>query len=530
MQRVAELVEHRGRLVPGHQRRTIHWLGDVEMVGHDWQVAGQPGLGDVGVHPRSAALGRAGKRIEHEDRQLAAILVEHVIGGDVGVVNRQVGTLLEGQAVELARGVEHAVLQHVLHFQVGLELRLVEVVLVGADLLGVIRPVPRLQLEAGLALGRLLLVDHGLQIGAFTLGIGNGRRGQLAQHPVDRFRGLRGFVGEDVRGVGRVAEHLRLLGAQLQDRRHQLGVVELIAAAATVDRGLEQALAQRAVFQLRLQRLTGGVEQGNDVLALLAGGLGRVGRGSDLVGSHAGQFFFAVDGDGRRVYLAEHILVEAGAEIGQFAVDLFQADLVGFRQLGTRADQPGVVALDQADAFGIQAERGTRVIQRLDARKQLGVERDRIAVRRQQRGVLRLDRLAGVVGVRADQAEEHRRGAVQDLARFFQCDDGVVEGRRFAVVSDGFHFLQVVGHAAIKTWAEVGVGDLVKRRVMQRQAALGKEGVVAGFVHSGAVLGGGLPGFCRVGVGLAAGSQSGGKRHGQSQRERMLHWTGTSSM
>ncbi len=54
---------------------------------------------------------------------------------------------LEGEAVELVRGVEHAILEHVVQLEIRLDLRFIEVVFGLADLLGVELPIPRLQLE-----------------------------------------------------------------------------------------------------------------------------------------------------------------------------------------------------------------------------------------------------------------------------------------------------------------------------------------------------------------------------------------------
>jgi hypothetical protein len=68
------------------------------------------------------------------------------------VIDRQVLALLEGQPVELVGRVEDALLQDAVELEVGAELRLVEGVLLLADLLGVVGPVPGRELEALLLL------------------------------------------------------------------------------------------------------------------------------------------------------------------------------------------------------------------------------------------------------------------------------------------------------------------------------------------------------------------------------------------
>ena len=234
------------------------------------------------------------------------------------MIQRQVGALLEGQAVKLVGGEEHAVLEHVLHLEVGLELRLVEVEFLLAHLLGVVRPVPGLQLElAAFGLSMMACMSAASFFALATAG-----RRELGEHLVDGIRRLRGLVFQHVGGVVGIAQHGRAFGAQLGDGRDDAGVVEFVAAAAARDRGLVQLLARGAVGQLRFRRLAGGVEQGDDVLAVELAGLGGLRGGGDLLVGQAIEFFLRVDHDGRIVDLGQHVLAELGAERGQFAVDL----------------------------------------------------------------------------------------------------------------------------------------------------------------------------------------------------------------
>src|SRR5690606_6785252 len=107
----------------------------------------------------------------------------------------------------------------------------------------------------------------------------------ICEHRVDRLGGLRSFIGQHVGGVGRVAEHLGLLDAQLHHVRDDAGVIPLVGAAATGDGRFVQALAQGAVLEVGVGGLAGGVLQRDDVLAIEATGLGGLGGGGDgLVG------------------------------------------------------------------------------------------------------------------------------------------------------------------------------------------------------------------------------------------------------
>src|SRR3546814_5924303 len=92
---------------------------------------------------------------------------------------------------------------------------------------------------------------------------------------------------------------LRLLGAQLEHLRDDAGVVVLVAAAVAAHRSLVDALAQGAVGQLRQRRLAGGVEQGDDVLAVQPALLGLGGGGGDLLVGQPVKLGLVVDHHGR---------------------------------------------------------------------------------------------------------------------------------------------------------------------------------------------------------------------------------------
>ena len=89
---------------------------------------------------------------------VGAVGVVDLEDAGVGVVGRQVGALGEGDAVEVGRGAEDAVLEDALRLEPRAQRAAVEVVLGGAHLLGVERPVVRLERER-LGLG----VDDRLQ-------------------------------------------------------------------------------------------------------------------------------------------------------------------------------------------------------------------------------------------------------------------------------------------------------------------------------------------------------------------------------
>ena len=130
-----------------------------------------------------------------------------------------------------------------------------------------------------------------------------------------------------------------------------------------------------------------------------------------------------------------------------------------------------MVALQQEARFGIKAQRGALVHQRLDALEQLVIEVDGVVVGGQLGRHFAVDRVKLVVGVGALQGREDGGGAGQQLARFFHRDNGVVEGRRVLVVGNRGNFRQVLAHAGHVGWLEVLVLDLVEGRVLEGQRA-----------------------------------------------------------
>ena len=112
VQRVAELVEQ--RLAPRRSVRQRRLAGgglhDVGDVADDRLRAQQLRLDAEVVHPRAAVLVVAREVVGVEQRQRRPVVVEDLEDADVGVVDREVVPLGEGDAVQLVRREEDAVL------------------------------------------------------------------------------------------------------------------------------------------------------------------------------------------------------------------------------------------------------------------------------------------------------------------------------------------------------------------------------------------------------------------------------------
>ena len=141
-------MEHGGDIVEADERGLAgRRLGEVGDVVDDRLGAEELRLLDEIAHPGAALLVVALEVVEIGEAQLRAVLVEHFKDAHIGLIDRNVVAFLEGHAVELVRGVEHAVLEHIVEFEIGFDLVFVEIVFRLANLLGVVLPVPWLQIE-----------------------------------------------------------------------------------------------------------------------------------------------------------------------------------------------------------------------------------------------------------------------------------------------------------------------------------------------------------------------------------------------
>ena len=218
VQRVAELVKHRGHIVKAEQRRLPRrGLLEVGHVVDHRQRAQQLRLAHQRIHPRSAVLVVALEVVAIPQRQRLSIRIENLKHAHVRLLHRNVVPLLEGEPVELVRRIEHAVLEHVVQLEVGLDLRFVQVVLRLAHLLGVELPVPRLEREAAVPAESI----SAWMSFAFARRLGRRRRHQRIQKMNRRLRRLGHLVGQIPRRVIRIAQQRGLLRAQLRQPRNR---------------------------------------------------------------------------------------------------------------------------------------------------------------------------------------------------------------------------------------------------------------------------------------------------------------------
>ncbi len=251
VQRVSELVEQRLGLVYRQQggdasRRTGKVAYDAHHGPNPTSVAISL-LGEM-TAPRASALARARMEIEVERTQRRFVGVDHLIYLALVVVHwsRQ---RAERYSVQTIGQKEYAAL-HVVERQILAHALLLQVVILLADLLGVIPPVPRLEHRVG-ALVAAKHRQHALQLPVRTL---QRWRPHAVEQSVNRLGAPRHLVRGHVIGVRAVPEQRCLLVTQGGHLGHHGLVVVFVAAVAARHVSVVDAVAQGAVLAICQQR------------------------------------------------------------------------------------------------------------------------------------------------------------------------------------------------------------------------------------------------------------------------------------
>ena len=158
VQRVAEFVEQRARLVERQQRRlALGRLGEVHHVVDDRaRAAAEPVARLQTAHPGAGALRRAGEIVGEEDAAHRAVGVAHLEGAHVRMPGGNASRSTKVTPNSRAATSKQASMMRS-SCEIGLQLRLVEGVFLGAQLLLVEAPVPAGDLLVAAGRGRQAL-------------------------------------------------------------------------------------------------------------------------------------------------------------------------------------------------------------------------------------------------------------------------------------------------------------------------------------------------------------------------------------
>ena len=166
--------------------------------------------------------------------------------------------------------------------------------------------------------------------------------------------------------------------------------------------------------------------------------------------------------------VAEQMVAEGGAEMGQPLVDLGHPRLGSLVEPGAGAVEAGIGALQQPQLLACQPEAVAVVVQQRDAAEQHRVHHDRIPVPRHPQRHFLVDLQQLRIGVRRDQVVEHRRHPGEQLAGALQRRDGVGEIRHRRIVLDRGDLGGVIGESLLEGRQEVLRRDLGERRGLER--------------------------------------------------------------
>ncbi|MET3800760.1 hypothetical protein ABID70_000715 [Clavibacter michiganensis] len=403
--------------------------------------------------------GRARVEVEHVEPDGGSVLVAHLEDARVRVVGHDVVALGEGDAVQGGGRAEDAVVEDALRLEVGAHPLGVDVVAFAAHPLAVEGPVPGGELEGRLAALLLRAVDHALQLDGLGAGIAGRGRGEAAEHVGDGLGRAGRLVGGDRGGVAREAEEGGALGAEAGDLEHERAVVVVVPARPTGEGRLHDPLAQPPVRQLRQVGVPGGQHERDEVLPLQPAVGGGLRGGRDGAGAQAVELRHVVDHDGEVVGVLEQVRLEARRQDGQAAVEVAEQVLRGVVEAGARDRELGQVALDEVDGLGVEAGLVARVVDGADPGVERGVEADRVLVRGELGGDLRLELAREGGAVRGGEREEDVADAVEDPTGPLERDEGVLERRRLGGVGDGAHLGEMLGDAGLERGTEVLLPD-----------------------------------------------------------------------
>ena len=253
------------------------------------------------------------------------------------------------------------------------------------------------------------------------------RRPNALEEIARRLRGLRHRVGEAEIGVARIAEKPGALGAERNRLGHQRPVVGRPAVLAAPRPCLEGLLAEVAPRRELQEGLDARARQRDDVLAGNAAIGRRLRRRRAERLGQAGEIGLAVEDEHVGLLVGEHVLAEQCAERGEALVDRREPLLAGGVETRAGAHEIGVVAVEHAELLGVEPERRAPLPERLDPAEERLVEGDLVAVARQCRGDVALDRLERVIGIGAGQVEEHRHHLIEAKPALLERRDRVGE-------------------------------------------------------------------------------------------------------
>ena len=452
VERMAEFVKQRARIVIGQQRRLPRGrFGKVTDVMHDGtDIAAQLALAAAGRTPRPRPFRSTREIIAHEHGHMLAV-AGHLIHADIWVIGGHVQRreLQPEQAVRAGKGG----LDHAVQLQIGFQDGLVQVMLGLAAFFRIIPPIPRGQRFIHAVLCHQIL-QH--------LGIGQcGRLGRFP-HPFQQGFHIRGRLGHFglklIRREIRVSQQGRALMAQGQDFGGDVAVVGFAPVGpprGPCGKRLFAQIATRRELQKRHdQRPRQG--QNGTVCALF------LTRGAGPVPHEIGQTVKVLLGQRHEptAFIRQQVLRELRAQNGQTRFHIGQAVTRVALQLRPLTDEPAMGQFQNLRLFVGQVQVRAPLPQGVDAREQGGIHRNLGRIGRQFRREFPLQAFAFRRAIRARDGIEHAQHPTKPVPRQLQRVDRVFKRRRVGLIGDGGDFGTRLINQDLERLFEISVGNV----------------------------------------------------------------------
>jgi hypothetical protein len=167
------------------------------------------------------------------------------------------------------------------------------------------------------------------------------------------------------------------------------------------------------------------------------------------------------------LFVRQHVLAKLCGKRRQPFGDCGEARLGLRLEPGAGAGEIEMIAGEHARLFGRKPEAAPFGVQRVDAPEQRVVQIGLVAMARQDRRHLPLDRLQFVIGRRARQIEEDAPHLVEAAPAALQGLDRIGEGRPLRVCSDSVDLLPGLVESGLERRPEVGGFDALERRRLE---------------------------------------------------------------
>ena len=260
------------------------------------------------------------------------------------MIGRNIGALLEREAIDAIGGIEHTILQNAVNGEIRLHLVVGDIELGFLHLGRIIEAIVGLELE----IGALRLLCESLNGLGLEIGLRRISGDERLQESVDILGGLGHGALQRIRGIVGIAHDLGLLSTQLGYLTGQgEGVVLLLCTIGTMDGGLVDTLAEFAIVETGQDGLLGGIDDDDGIGGLSATAVSILTALGQIGLTETGEVFLLIDPHHSIVSGGRQIVAPLLLKVGDAEVDLLHTLHLIVGQKGTVANEALIGFLEQ---------------------------------------------------------------------------------------------------------------------------------------------------------------------------------------